>query len=82
MTVPGNAVLHRLPIDAHKDELAELLRNKTHVGVSAPPGSGRSELVAKWILPCLHFNAKVNTDLIHINLVEQISCSIMSQLDY
>ena len=60
-TVPGNAVLHRLPVDAHKDELAELLRNKTHVGVSAPPGSGRTELVAEWILSCLHFNAEVNT---------------------
>ena len=75
-------MLHRLPVDAHKDELAALLKNKTHVGVTAPPGSGNSELVAEWVLSCLHFNAEVNTGLIHINLVEQIKCSIMSQLDY
>ena len=60
-TVPGNAVLCGLPVDAHKNELAVLLRNKTHVGVSAPPGSGRTELVAMWTLSCFHFNAKIST---------------------
>ena len=49
-TVPGDAASSGLPVDAVTHELADILAHKTHVGVSAPPGSGKTELVAMWTL--------------------------------
>ena len=49
-TVQGNAAICGLPVDAVTHELADILAHKTHVGSSALPGSGKTELVAMWTL--------------------------------
>jgi hypothetical protein len=63
ITIPGNAAICALPIDAVTHELAVMLADKTHVGISAPPSSGKTELVVMWTLAFFHFNGNVTWSL-------------------
>ena len=61
--VPENAAICALPIDAMTHELAVTVADKTHIGISAPPSSGKTELVAMWTLAFFHFNGNVTWSL-------------------
>ena len=60
-TVPGNTRLSGLPVAAYKQEMTDLLNCHAHLGVSAPPGSGKTQHIAMCALSSIHYNVNRNT---------------------